>query len=359
MALSDFFSTIKPKVVTASRVVGIDIGSSSIKVVELENRDGVITLTTYGELELGPYSEDKPVGQSVILDATVERQALVDILRESAVKSRSAVLAMPLSASFVTTMSLSASSEEDITPRVRVEARKYIPVPIAEVTLDWAEIESSENDKKTKRDILLAAIQNEALKRLNTLMQTVEFGKPPIEIECFSTIRSLYSDENPNFVVIDVGAISTKLYIVEGGLLQRMYRVRAGGSLFTEKIATDLQMSFVDAEALKRNITYDDPHFTDIQKAHQVYFSRVLKEFRQIIESFEKSVGTKMDTVYMVGGASTFMGFDKYVSTVFDRTISESKPFNKVAYPAFMEDTMNSIGATFSTALGAALRTFE
>lgn len=359
MALSDLFSAIKPKNVTTDRVVGIDIGSSSIKVVELENRDGVITLTTYGELELGPYSEDKPVGQSVVLDASLERQALVDILRESAVKSRSAVLAMPLSASFVTTMSLTASPEEDITPRVRVEARKYIPVPIAEVTLDWAEIESSAEDKKTKRDVLLVAIQNEALKRLNTLMQTVEFNNPPIEIECFSAIRSLYSEENPNFAVVDVGAISTKLYIVQGGLLQRMYRVRAGGSLFTEKIATDLNMSFLDAETLKRNITYEDPKFAEIQKAHQVYFDRVLKEFRQVIDSFENSVDIKIEAVYMVGGGSTFIGFDKYVSSIFDRTILKSMPFNKVAYPAFMEDTMNSIGNTFSIALGAALRTFE
>lgn len=359
MGLADLFSSIKPKTAAASRVVGIDIGSSSIKVVELQNREGVITLTTYGELELGPYSEEKPIGQSVILEPNIERQALVDILRESAVKARSAVLAMPLSASFVTTMSLSAEVDEDITPRVRVEARKYIPVPIAEVTLDWAEIESLGDEKTTKRDVLLAAIQNEALERFGNLMQTVEFSKSPIEIECFSAIRSLYSEDSADMIIIGVGAITTKLYVVRGGLLQRMYRVRAGGSLFTEKIASELKISFEEAETLKRTVTYDDPRFPQIQKSHQVYYDRVLKEFRQIIESYENSVGLKIDNVFLIGGGSLFIGFDKFIASSLDRTISVALPFNKVAYPAFMEDTMNNIGATFATSLGAALRAFE
>ena len=295
MALLDFISSLSAKTVMATnnRVVGIDIGASSIKVVELQNRENVITLTTYGELELGPYDEEKPVGQAVNLAAPIERQALVDILRESAVKAKQAVFAMPLSSSFVTVMSLPAPADEDISPRVRVEARKYIPVPIAEVTLDWAEVErgTAVPGEVETRDVLLAAIQNEALKRFTTLMQTVEFANPPIEIECFSAIRSLYTDDNPDMVIIDVGAVSTKLYIVRGGLLQRMYRIRAGGSLYTEKLAAALSCSFEEAEVLKRSLTAEHPKFSEALKVHQVAYDRVLKEFEQVIAEYESRVG--------------------------------------------------------------------
>lgn len=363
MALADLFAsfTSKPTRATNNRVVGIDIGSSSIKVVELQNRDNVLTLTTYGELELGPYDAEKPVGQATILPAQIERQALVDILREAAVKARQSVFAMPLASSFVTVMSLQATADEDISSRVRVEARKYIPIPIAEVTLDWAEVETrGVNDtENTSRDVLLAAIQNEALKRFTTLMQTVEFNNSPIEIECFSAIRALYTDDEPDMAIMDVGAVSTKLYIIRGGLLQRMYRVRAGGALYTEKLAADLKCSFEEAEALKRVINYEHPHFAVAQKSHQVLFDRVLKEFHQVITEYEKHVDTVIPSIQLIGGGTLFPGFDAFVGTQLNRTAVLAQPFNKVAYPAFMEDTMNTVGSTFAVALGAALRSFD
>jgi type IV pilus assembly protein PilM len=266
---------------------------------------------------------------------------------------------MPLSSSFVTVMSLNAEATEDISSRVRVEARKYIPIPIAEVTLDWAEVESGAQGEGGTREVLLAAIQNDALARFNGLLDTVELSRTPIEIECFSVIRSLYEQEDGDVAIIDVGATSTKLYIVRSGLLQRMYRVRSGGSLFTEKLATELGYTFEQAEVLKRTITNTDENFNSIQKQHHQFYDRVIKEFKQVIDEYEKLVQTQIGTIYFVGGASQFPGFSNFVGTVLSRKVVSVTPFNKVAYPAFMEDTMNSIGATFAVALGAALRSFE
>lgn len=359
MSLAKLFSFVKEKPSTSNRVVGIDIGSSSIKVVELQNRNEVITLTTYGELQLGPYEDGKTVGQSVTLPPNIERQALVDVLRESAVKSHEAVFAMPLSSSFVTTMTLKADPKEDITSRVRVEARKYIPVPIAEVTLDWVEVEARTVVGETSRDVLLAAIQNESLRRFNTLMQTVEFSNPPTEIECFSTIRSLYSNNDPNVAIVDIGATSTKLYLIHNGLLQRMYRVRAGGAVVTQLIAKELALSFEDAETLKRLATSHQEQLTALQKIHHNHYDRVLKEFRQVIEEYEARSGSEISTVYLTGGGSIFPGIDVFIGDHLSRPTIKVNPFNKVAYPAFMEDTMNEIGQSFSVALGAALRVFD
>lgn len=340
------------------RVVGIDIGASSMKVVELMDKDDVVTLMTYGELQLGPYM-DLPVGAIAVLKPEVERQALVDILRESAVKAQGAVFAMPLASSFVTTMTLSAEPKEDISPRVRVEARKYIPVPIGEVTLDWAEVDTREVVSKNARDVLLAAIQNEALTRFNSLMESVNLGKPPTEIECFSAIRALYANEEEDVAIIDLGAMATKLYIMRKGLLQRMYRTKGGGAAFTERIAKELDMSFAEAEVVKRSITRDDEEFTAIQKIHRLGIDRVLREFRQVIEEYEARSGAEVKRVYITGGGGAFPGLVHTVSEQLERSVQLAEPFRKVAYPAFMEDMMGDIGSTFSVALGAALRAFE
>lgn len=359
MSLRKLFSVANVVTSGPTRVVGIDVGSSSIKVVELENRNNVVTLTTYGELQLGPYDEEKPIGQPVVLTASTERQALVDILRESAVKARGAVFAMPLSSSFVTIMSLAATPDEDITPRVRVEARKHIPVPIAEVTLDWAEVEMTAEASEHNRDVLLAAIQNEALKRFTSLMQAVNFNNAPTEIECFSAIRGIYSAEEEDIAIIDIGATLTKLYIVRGGMLQRMYRVRAGGAECTTKIATEYDISFEEAEVLKRSIARDDEKFPTIQKIHLNHFSRVMREFKQVIADYEKKIETTISTIHLTGGTVLFPGIDTYVANELQQDVTISAPFNKVAYPAFMEDTMKEIGPSFTNALGAALRSFE
>jgi type IV pilus assembly protein PilM len=344
---------------SGQRVVGIDVGSSSIKVVELQNRNDVVTLTTYGELQLGPYLDEKPIGSSVILTPSLERQALVDILRESAVKARSAVFAMPLSASFVTVMNMIAAADEDISARVRVEARKYIPVPIGDVTLDWAEVEMNKKDSEESRDILLAAIQNDALARFKTLLQSVEFPSAPTEIECFSAIRGLYNPGEDNVAIIDIGAVSTKLYLVHKGLLQRVYRVRAGGALCTDVMVKEMNMSFDEAEQLKRTITSDDERFAAVQKINHNHYSRALRELTQVLEDYESRTGTTVQQVYLIGGGAQFAGLSTYIGSQLGRSVAMALPFNKVAYPAFMEDTMNEIGSSFVVALGAALRAFE
>jgi Tfp pilus assembly PilM family ATPase len=138
-----------------------------------------------------------------------------------------------------------------------------------------------------------------------------------------------------------------------------MYRVRAGGSLYTEKLASTLTCSFEEAEVIKRSLTTEHPQFSEALKVHQVAYNRVLKEFEQVIADYESRVGVAIPMVQLIGGGSLFPNFAAYVSQYLNRPAVLASPFNKVAYPAFMEDTMSMIGPSFSVALGAALRTFE
>lgn len=340
-------------------VVGIDIGSSSIKVVELQDREGVVTLTTYGELQLGPY-QDKSVGQSVTLEANQEQEMLVDVLRESAVTAKDAVFAMPLSSSFVTNVSLEAAPEADLSALVRVEARKVIPASLSEITLDWAEIDAGPDAEASGiRKVLIAAIQNNALDRFKILMKFAGLNQPPTEIECFSAVRALYDSTEDTVAIIDVGATATKLYIAQKGLLMRMHRVRAGGAIATERIAELREITFEEAELLKQTIDRKHEAFSDIQKAHHSTFERPFREFNQVIREFEKNNEVSLDTVYLAGGGALFPGIDAKLKDVLEKDVELANPFKKVAYPAFMQDTMEEIGPAFTVALGAAIRMFD
>ncbi len=360
--LSQFLSSISENTLTPTSVVGVDMGSSSIKVVQLDLKKDVVTLGTYGELQLGPYAE-KPLGQSVSLETKQEQAALVDVIRESAVTARNAVFAMPLSSSFVTNISLEADKDADLSSMVRVEARKVIPISLSEVTLDWAEVEvTKEEEKKSdknKRNVLIAAIQNSALDRFKILMQFAGLKNPPTEIECFSSIRGLYSKEDNNVVVVDIGANSSKLYLSKNGLLMRMHRIRAGGMIATKRIADVFEIGFDDAEIKKQAITRSDSDFGEVQRAHHSSYERGFREFKQVIQEYEQKTGFEIKSIYLSGGGSLFPGTDTLLSEAMGRDVIISNPFSKVAYPAFMEDTMKEIGPSFTVALGAALRKFE
>src|SRR5665213_241275 len=154
--------------------IGIDIGSSSLKVVQLRKEKGAAVLETYGELALGPYGGVE-VGQATNLPADKIAETLRDLLREANVTTTSAGVSIPFSRSLLTMVELPrAKTPEEQKTIVELKARKYIPVPISEVQLDWfvgpdAISEGKELPSKVK--VLIVAVQNDELSLLQTVVK--------------------------------------------------------------------------------------------------------------------------------------------------------------------------------------------
>jgi len=352
--LSSLIKSAKPR--DTSSAFGVDIGTSAIKVVELAEKNGILSLVTYGEIQLGPYA-GSPLGAAVVLDAKQEQEALVDVIRESAITSSNAVFAMPLGASFISTTSIEADADADLSSMVRVEARKLIPASLSEVTLDWAELSSLRNEKDGGHRILIAAIQNTAIERFKVLMQFAGFVGAPTEIECFSTNRTITKQEHS--VIMDFGATSTKLYMTHDGILTRMHRVNVGGEQVTKAIANSLELDFAAAEQIKRNVQPQGEHYATVRQAYETVYGRSFREFRQVIDHYQTSADMNFSYISVCGGASLFSGLSGQITDKLALQSDSIDPFKNVAYPAFMEDVMHEIGPVFTTALGAALRNFE
>ncbi len=356
--LSKFFSKKKKEQTLSQSVLGIDIGASSIKVVEIEDTDKALTLKTYGELQLGPYVQ-KDLGMEVEASLSQLTEALVDIIRESNVKATSGILAMPLSSSFVTVVPIIAKNQDELASRINVEARKYIPIPFTDVALDWAEIkaEKRDNEDSILYEVLLAAVQKDAFAEYRKLLSSVNMESQTPEIEIFSTLRGVAHPPNERVVVIDLGASVNKLYISINNTLERIHRVPEGGARCTSKIAQLLNVPFEEAENLKR--AYKEKYTADIHKAFIATSERSIQEFKRVIDQYETRLGTKIEHVVLTGGGATYKNAVAVVREILVRDVSLAMPFAKVAYPAFMEDTLKEIGPTFTTSLGAALRFFE
>src|SRR3989338_9588751 len=159
-SLSSMFS--KP----TQSVLGIDIGTSSIKLVQLRREHGRVILETYGAIALGPYAGVE-IGRATSLPAEKISEALKDVIREANVTTVEAAISIPYSSSLVSVIRLPSTVEKQLAQVVPIEARKYIPVPINEVLLDWFVV----SDKKSadgKLEVLLVAIHNDTIAKFRS-----------------------------------------------------------------------------------------------------------------------------------------------------------------------------------------------
>src|SRR3972149_1557347 len=221
--VADFLKSSRSE---AGSVVGIDIGSSSIKVVQLKSKGGQAVLETYGELSLGPIA-GLQTGELTNLPNDKLIQALAEALKSSEVTTKSAAISIPSSSSLIFTVEIPALiNEKDLPTIVSTEARKYIPVPVSEVSLDsWiiprreeytdeGELAKAQN----KPEVLVAAIHNDTISRYKDILKNAQIETDVFEIEIFSNIRSCFGQEISPVLLIDFGASKTKLSIVENGI---------------------------------------------------------------------------------------------------------------------------------------------
>jgi len=343
---------------TSSTTVGIDIGSASVKVVEIEETPRTIILRTYGELQLGPY-DAKSLGEIVSLTNQKKIEAVTDVIRESGVRGRSGALAMSLYSSFLTVIPVTVGQQEDMTTRIPVEARKYVPLPLADVTLDWLELPPLGEQKSNLKEVLIAAIENKALAEHRELFSAIGMTGEAAEIEAFSLIRSLWRQKDSTLAIVDLGAKSSKLYIVRGGVLERLHRVGQGGREITRLVSDKLKISFEEAENIKRDYDRAVEQGPMIYQCTTTVVESALAEFGRLIGQYEGRVNEQVGRIVITGGVASSPYVLDYIKDRFARPVELAHPFAKVAYPAFMEDTLKEIGPSFGVALGAALRKFQ
>lgn len=342
-------------------VLGIDIGTSSIKIVQIAEKRGSAVLETYGEIALGPYGEAE-VGQAVNPPADKTIEALTDLIREANITARLGGIGVPLSASLISLITLPTRNTADLDAMVPIEARKYIPVPVGEVSLDWFVIPEAEADflsasgrtrAPNATDVLLVAIHNSVLSRFDGILKGSNVTPRFYEIEAFSMARSAYEHTTKPTMVIDFGASSTRIYIVEFGIIDVSHTINKGGQDLTSSLAQSLRISFPEAEKMKREkgIVEADAGASTL--------NYLFAEAKRTYLTYQRKEGKAISQVVLVGGGSLLAGLKERAAQEFDAPIVMADPFERVQAPAFITDVLSGAGPTFATAVGLALRAIK
>jgi type IV pilus assembly protein PilM len=361
--LSDIFSKVKSALARkdGESVVGIDIGTSSIKIVQLAEKRGSAVLETYGEIALGPYNEAE-VGQASAPSAEKVTEALKDVIKEANVTSVVGGVAVPLSASLISLITLPTDDEDDLAAMVPIEARKYIPVPVSEVTLDWFVIPEAEAEflgasGRTRAihstDVLLVAIHNNALQRYQAIIAGAGLTPHFYEIEPFSIARAAYEHGTAPVMVIDFGASGTRVYVIEFGIIDVSHTITHGGQDMTLALAKSKGMTFTEAERTKREkgLAQEDAGYSTLEF--------VFAEARRIYLAYQRKEGKAISKVVLVGGGAALKGITDIAARNFDAPVSLGSPFDRVSAPAFISEVLTGAGPSFSCAVGLALRAIK
>ncbi|MFA6315232.1 MAG: type IV pilus assembly protein PilM [Candidatus Paceibacterota bacterium] len=357
-----FFSSLFKK---EASVLGIDLGSSAIKIVQIKKKHGKAVLETYGELSLGPYANIE-IGRAVSLPAEKMIQAIKDILRESKTTANICGSALPLSASLITFMTIPAVPDKQIADVVNIEARKYIPVPLNEVLLDYSIIpreeaytsqdETAKAEKKGK-DILVVAIHNDYINEYQSIMQGSGLLPSFYEIEIFSSIRSVIDQGVATHMIIDMGARSTKLYIVERGVLRASHIINRGSQDITLALSKALSITISEAETMKRAYGLKGgPEYKELTEIITVNLDYMFYEANATLLSYQKKYSKNVNKIILTGGGVLLRGFTDLAKISFQTEVVYADPFGKLETPAFFAQEFAKSGPEFAVAIGAALR---
>lgn len=357
-------------------VLGLDIGSSSIKAVQLKKKGGKAVLETYGELALGPYG-GASIGQATKLPLEKTSAALKDLIGEKEVNitTRNCGLSIPFHASLLTVIQVPPLKEKELAAMIPIEARKYIPVPISEVSLDWSVIpklevknyepevadelvnRKNEAPKQELLDILLAAIHNNILADYQKVVADAGLSASFFEIELFSSMRSVMDDGVNSALIIDMGAASTKLYIVERGILRVSHILNIGAQDITANAARMNNISFQEAEVAKRTIGMDSAGGSiSLADAATLVSDRVFSEANRVVYGYESKYKRSLEKVILIGGGSSLKGWHELATKNFKTEVISGNPFAKVETPAFLKDVLRETGPEFAVSMGIALR---
>ncbi len=339
-------------------VLGVDIGSSSLKVVQLKKQGGKAVLETYGELSLGPYGGGK-VGQATNLAPEQIAETLKDLLREAKVTTANCGVSIPYARSLLTLVDLPRRKDPaEQKTIIELEARKFIPVPIEEVQLDWFLVPDAAPGKQDPQDtekvkVLIVAVHNDELKLLESVMKNANLAASFYEIEIFSTIRAVIDEPVKPVMVLDIGAASTKAYIVERGVVALSHAIAVGSQDITRAIAASGNLTLERAEALKKEEGLGED---GERSALEQVFNRIFTEARRVVTEFETANNKSITSIVLTGGGGVTKELGEYAKKVFSIDVHVANPFAKTEAPAFMRPILEQIGPEFAVAVGLALR---
>lgn len=341
--------------------LGIDIGTQSIKLVEVSLKGKTRTLENYGEVETS-LATDKPFHalekNNINLGDQSIAKALNEIRAEAGIKTVDAGFSIPDYSSFFTNLQIPVMGEEEIPQAVQYEIRPYIPMPLSEIFLDWVVTDGQPG--KTAIKMLVVAIPIWVVEQYKEIARASNLKPKFLESEAFAISRAVSLSETSNKIIglIDFGARSTNCAIIDKGILKNSYSFNIAGNELTERMARSLGIDYMSAENLKRQygVIAGAQGREDTRKILVPMIDSIVEEVKKAFRNFYGNEGKEIDKVILSGGMALLPGLKEYFFVELKKETTIANPFTNFYYPPQIKDVLEAKGPSFVVCTGLALK---
>lgn len=339
--------------------MGIDLGTSAVKVVELSWLGKKVHLENYGWADFDFSLKNNNSFESYEERIKVCLKALMEKLNS---KSKSAYVSIPGFIGLISLIDFPVMSREEIGNAINFEAQKFVPTSLKDVSIGWDVVDKRKDGTPGKEEdrmhVLLVVVPKKEVLRCENIVKSAKLDIKAIELETFSITRSLIGDDLGNFLIIDIGSRACNIILVEKGMVKVNRNIDSGGNEITGTIAESMNISFERAEMLKKQ----GRDFINSRESMIVFptLEVISGEAQRVVNAYKEKLGeVRLDAVILSGGTAKMRGIDDYFSRKLAIRTIIGDPWKKIEIDEKILPTVRTLGTSFSAAIGLALKGAE
>lgn len=335
--------------------MGIELGSSAIKVVELEKTNQHFQLVTYGIAK-----HDRAVVES---SAQLNKQHRIDslrrILNEARVTTHKVVAALPAMNVFHTTIELPLMPDKDMDSAIHWEVKRLVPLPVDKMSIDWHIIPTNNQTEKKSMRVIITAAPKEIINHYMEIFKQANLQLVGLETEINAMRRSLIGEQPGNYLVIDFGATNTNMVIFADQVPMMVRNVEIGGETITMNIVNAMQVTPDRAEQFRNSLGIQTKNDAPHPAARAIQFvidSMIIKELERFIQTFKNTEHKNIDQVIITGGCAHLKNLPEHLEEILKINVSIGNPWQKIQYAQELEPNLAAIGSEMAVVIGLALK---
>ncbi len=344
----------------AKALVGLDIGSSAVKAVELKPAGKSYKVTGFGTEALPPDS----IVDGAIIDGAAVADAIRRLFDAHHIKTKDVAASLSGNAVIVKKISLPIMSDAELAESIYWEAEQYIPFDIQDVNLDYQILDRGDAASGNgTMDVLLVAAKKEKIADYTGVIAQAGRSAVVVDVDAFALQNAFEVNYGiaPNAVVVllNAGASATNINILQCDQSVFTRDISIGGNAYTEALQRELNLPFETADALKRGLPVDGVTYDDARPVLRAVTENVMLEIQKTFDFFKATAASdKIDRIMLSGGASRAEGFTEMLSDRFEAPVEAFDPFKKVTFDAkkFKTESAADVAPTVAVAVGLALR---
>ncbi|MDQ3347990.1 MAG: pilus assembly protein PilM [Acidobacteriota bacterium] len=343
----------------AKALVGLDIGSSAVKAVELKAVGKGYRVSAFGSETVPPDS----IVDGAIIDGGAVADAIRRLFEGRNIKSKQVVASLSGNAVIVKKITLPVMTPAELATSIHWEAEQYIPFDIQDVNLDYEIVDSGAGNHKGTMEVLLVAAKKEKIADYTGVISQAGRSAVVVDVDAFALQNAYevnYGIEPAAVVVLlNAGASATNINILTGDQSVFTRDLSVGGNAYTEALQKELNLPFELADQLKRGITVEGVTFDEARPVLRAVSENVMLEIQKTFDFFKATAASeRIDRIMLSGGASRAEGFTEMLTERFDAPVEALDPFKRVAFDfkKFQVESAADVAPTVAVAVGLALR---